>query len=75
MNNILITVFGAIGFPSITLSVTCYDITATYHTSREYILSNCPNEFLPQLTLVQYDDLLDSSSSTDLCLRLMVSRY
>ena len=65
MTNILITgASGVIGLPLLLRFLSLgYNITATYHTSRDYILSNCPKEFLPQLSLVQYDNLFVSSSS------------
>ena len=66
MSNILITgASGVIGFPLLLRFLSRgYNITATFHTSKDFILSNCPSEFLPQLSLVFYDDLLNAPLSS-----------
>ena len=66
MSNILITgASGVIGFPLLLRFLSRgYNITATFHTSKDFILSNCPNEFLSQLSLVFYDDLLNAPFSS-----------
>ena len=64
MTNILITgASGVIGLPLLLRFLSLGNhITATYHTSPDFILTNCPKEFLSQLSLVPYDDFLGSSS-------------
>ena len=67
MSNILITgASGVIGFPLLLRFLSRgYNITATFHTSKDFILSNCPKEFLSQLSLVLYDDLLNAPLSSE----------